>query len=126
MDGMGTAIATLPSVVAAAPQRQAEGDQGSAKAPDQHSFSGATVMITGGTGSFGSTILKHFLTLSVAEVRIVSRDEKKQDEQRRRFADGRVKHYVGDVRDFRAMESVSRGVDFIYHAAALKQVPIVK
>src|SRR5277367_4606631 len=123
MDGMGTAIATLPSVVAAAPQRQAEGDQGPAKAPDQHSFSGATVMITGGTGSFGSTILKHFLTLSVGEVRIVSRDEKKQDEQRRRFADGRVKHYVGDVRDFRAMESVTRGVDFIYHAAALKQVP---
>ena len=123
MDGMGTAIATLPSVVAAAPQRQAEGDQAPANTPDQHSFSGATVMITGGTGSFGSTILKHFLTLSVAEVRIVSRDEKKQDEQRRRFADGRVKHYVGDVRDFRAMESVSRGVDFIYHAAALKQVP---
>jgi UDP-N-acetylglucosamine 4,6-dehydratase/5-epimerase len=123
MDGMPTLIATLPSVDEAAPQRQAEGSPAAAKSPDQHSFSGATVMITGGTGSFGTTILKHFLTLSVAEVRIVSRDENKQDEQRRRFADGRVKHYVGDVRDFRAMESVTRGVDFIYHAAALKQVP---
>jgi UDP-N-acetylglucosamine 4,6-dehydratase/5-epimerase len=122
MDGMPTQIATLP-VLVAGPQRQAAGDQAPAKSPDQHNFSGATVMITGGTGSFGTTILKHFLTLSVAEVRIVSRDEKKQDEQRRRFADGRVKHYVGDVRDFRAMESVTRGVDFIYHAAALKQVP---
>jgi UDP-N-acetylglucosamine 4,6-dehydratase len=123
MDGMRTPIATLPVLDEVAPQRQAAGDQAPAKSPDQHNFSGATVMITGGTGSFGSTILKHFLALSVAEVRIVSRDEKKQDEQRRRFADGRVKHYVGDVRDFRAMESVTRGVDFIYHAAALKQVP---
>ena len=80
-------------------------------------------MITGGTGSFGTTILRHFLTLPVAEVRIVSRDEKKQEEQRQRFTDSRVKHHVADVRDFRAMESVSRGIDFIYHAAALKQVP---
>jgi UDP-glucose 4-epimerase len=80
-------------------------------------------MITGGTGSFGSTILKHFLALPVAEVRVVSRDEKKQEEQRQRFADSRIKHHVADVRDFRTMESVTRGVDFIYHAAALKQVP---
>ena len=87
------------------------------------SFSGAVVMITGGTGSFGTTILKHFLTLPVDEVRIVSRDEKKQEEQRHRFPDRRVKHHVADVRDFRAMESVTRGVDFLYHAAALKQVP---
>ncbi len=98
-------------------------DQRPAGRPDPQGFSGATVMITGGTGSFGETILKHFLTLSVAEVRVVSRDEKKQDEQRRRFTDGRIKHYVADVRDFRAMESVTRGVDLIYHAAALKQVP---
>jgi UDP-N-acetylglucosamine 4,6-dehydratase/5-epimerase len=123
MDGMGTPIATLPALDVAAPQRQVAGGEAPANSPDRDNYSGATVMITGGTGSFGSTILKYFLTLSVAEVRIVSRDEKKQDEQRRRFADGRVKHYVGDVRDFRAMESVTRGVDFIYHAAALKQVP---
>ena len=123
MDGMPTPIASLPVLDEAARGRQAASGLTAAPCPDPHNFSGATVMITGGTGSFGSTILKHFLTLPVAEVRIVSRDEKKQDEQRRRFSDGRVKHYVGDVRDFRAMESVTRGVDFIYHAAALKQVP---
>jgi len=86
-------------------------------------FTGRTLMITGGTGSFGSTILRHFLTLPVAEVRIVSRDEKKQEDQRQSFADPRIKYHLADVRDFRAMDSVSRGVDFIYHAAALKQVP---
>ena len=86
-------------------------------------LSGSTLMVSGGTGSFGSTIVRHFLTLPVAEIRIVSRDEKKQEDQRQSFADGRIKHYVADVRDFRAMESVTRGVDFIYHAAALKQVP---
>ena len=80
-------------------------------------------MITGGTGSFGSTILHHFLALPVAEIRIVSRDEKKQEDQRARFNDPRIRHHIADVRDFRAMESVTRGVDFIYHAAALKQVP---
>ena len=112
MDGTQTRIAGSP-VVEQTPAPRAE-------APG---FSGATVVITGGTGSFGSTILKHFLALPVAEVRIVSRDEKKQEEQRQRFGDSRVKHHVADVRDFRAMESVTRGVDFIYHAAALKQVP---
>ncbi len=80
-------------------------------------------MITGGTGSFGSTILRRFLTLPIGEIRIVSRDEKKQEDQRQRFADPRIKYYLADVRDFRTMESVTRGVDFIYHAAALKQVP---
>src|SRR3984885_4468505 len=123
MDGTQTPIASTLADSDAGFQRKLASDQRSAGRPVPRRFSGSTVLITGGTGSFGSTILKHFLTLSVAEVRIVSRDEKKQDEQRRRFADGRVKHYVGDVRDFRAMESVSRGVDFIYHAAALKQVP---
>ena len=123
MDGTQTRIAGSTGRTDAGRRPGAIADQ----KPDQQSlvpsFSGATLMITGGTGSFGSTILKHFLTLPVAEVRIVSRDEKKQEEQRQRFGDGRVKHYVADVRDFRAMESVARGVDFIYHAAALKQVP---
>jgi UDP-glucose 4-epimerase len=86
-------------------------------------FAGKTLMITGGTGSFGSTILRHFLSLPVGEIRIVSRDEKKQEDQRLRFNDQRVKYHLADVRDFRTMESVTRGVDFLYHAAALKQVP---
>ena len=86
-------------------------------------FSGKVLMITGGTGSFGSTILHHFLSLPVAEIRIVSRDEKKQEDQRLYFSDQRIQYYVADVRDLRTMENVTRGVDFIYHAAALKQVP---
>jgi UDP-N-acetylglucosamine 4,6-dehydratase len=86
-------------------------------------LSGSTLMISGGTGSFGSTILSHFLSQPVAEVRIVSRDEKKQEDQRKRFRDARVKYYIADVRDARTMDMVTRGVDFIYHAAALKQVP---
>ena len=80
-------------------------------------------MITGGTGSFGTTILRHLLAQPVAEIRIVSRDEKKQEDQRLRFGDARIQYHIADVRDARAMEMVSRGVDFVYHAAALKQVP---
>jgi UDP-glucose 4-epimerase len=80
-------------------------------------------MITGGTGSFGSTILRHFLTQPVSEIRIVSRDEKKQEDQRMRFRDPRLKYYIADVRDARTMDMITRGVDYIYHAAALKQVP---
>lgn len=86
-------------------------------------FAGKTLMITGGTGSFGSTMLEHFLALPIGEIRIVSRDEKKQEDQRLRFRDPRIKYHIGDVRDFRTMDAVTRGVDFIYHAAALKQVP---
>ncbi len=86
-------------------------------------FSGKTLMVTGGTGSFGSTILAWFLRLPIREIRVVSRDEKKQEDQRQRFNDPRIKYHIADVRDFRAMEMVTRGVDFIYHAAALKQVP---
>jgi UDP-N-acetylglucosamine 4,6-dehydratase len=82
-----------------------------------------TLMITGGTGSFGTTILRHFLTLPIQEIRIVSRDEKKQEEMRHRFNDRRIRYYIADVRDARGMEMITRGVDFIYHAAALKQVP---
>jgi UDP-glucose 4-epimerase len=86
-------------------------------------FTGRTLMITGGTGSFGSTILRHFLKLPIAEVRVVSRDEKKQDDLRQNFGDPRIRYHLADIRDFRAMEALTRGVDFIYHAAALKQVP---
>lgn len=86
-------------------------------------FAGKTLMITGGTGSFGTTILHHFLALPIGEIRIVSRDEKKQEDQRLRFCDPRIKYHIADVRDARTMEMVTRGVDYIYHAAALKQVP---
>ncbi len=88
-----------------------------------HDYAGSILMISGGTGSFGSTILRHFLTLPVDEIRIVSRDEKKQEDQRQYFDDRRIRYHIADVRDFRAMDMVTRGVDFIYHAAALKQVP---
>jgi UDP-glucose 4-epimerase len=124
MDGTQTPIASSPAQGETTLQPpKMIGDALPAERLEPRRFAGATVLITGGTGSFGSTILKHFLTLPVAEVRVVSRDEKKQEDQRQSFADGRIKHYVADVRDFRAMESVARGVDFIYHAAALKQVP---
>jgi len=86
-------------------------------------FTDSTLMITGGTGSFGSTMLRHFLQLPVREIRIVSRDEKKQDDLRRRHGDDRVKYHIADVRDARTIDLLCRGVDFIYHAAALKQVP---
>lgn len=86
-------------------------------------FASSTLLITGGTGSFGTTMLRHFLAQPIKEIRIVSRDEKKQEDQRLRFADRRIKYHIADVRDARAMEMVTRGVDFIYHAAALKQVP---
>ncbi|RYG91664.1 MAG: NAD-dependent epimerase/dehydratase family protein, partial [Alphaproteobacteria bacterium] len=86
-------------------------------------FAGRTLMITGGTGSFGFTILKYFLSLPISEIRIYSRDEKKQEDQRMRLRDDRLKYYIGDVRDPRALASAMRGVDYIFHAAALKQVP---
>ena len=92
-------------------------------------FSGATLMITGGTGSFGNTVLKHFLTTDIGEIRIFSRDEKKQDDMRHdlqaRFPDHahKVKFFIGDVRDARSIADAMPGVDYIFHAAALKQVP---
>lgn len=92
-------------------------------------FDNATLMITGGTGSFGSTVLKHFLDSDLKEIRIFSRDEKKQDDMRHDFkvrmpevAD-KIKFYIGDVRDLQSCKSAMHGVDYIFHAAALKQVP---
>lgn len=82
-----------------------------------------TVVITGGTGSFGSTMAKHLLTKGVAEVRIFSRDEAKQDAMRHALADPRVRFFIGDTRDPESVERVVRGSDLIFHAAALKQVP---
>ncbi len=86
-------------------------------------FSNKTLLITGGTGSFGNAVLNRFVNSELKEIRIFSRDEKKQDDQRKRINNPKVKFYIGDVRDYRSVENVVRGVDFIFHAAALKQVP---
>ena len=80
-------------------------------------------MITGGTGSFGNAVLKQFLCSDLAEIRIFSRDEKKQDDMRKKYANSKLKFYIGDVRDYQSVLNAMRGVDFVYHAAALKQVP---
>lgn len=82
-----------------------------------------TLMITGGTGSFGNAVLRRFLGRGFSEIRIFSRDEKKQDDLRRRYADPRLRFYIGDVRDYDSVVSATRGVNYVYHAAALKQVP---
>lgn len=86
-------------------------------------FSNKILLITGGTGSFGNAVLKRFLDTDIAEIRIFSRDEKKQDDMRKKYANPKLKFYIGDVRDYRSILSATRGVDYIYHAAALKQVP---
>ena len=86
-------------------------------------FKGKTLLITGGTGSFGNAVLKRFLNSEISEIRIFSRDEKKQDDMRKHYSSSKLKFYIGDVRDFRSLLNATRGVDYIYHAAALKQVP---
>ena len=93
------------------------------------SFRGATLLITGGTGSFGNTVLKHFLLTDIGEIRIFSRDEKKQDDMRHELQQkhpeqaSKVKFYIGNVRDAQSVHDAMAGVDYIFHAAALKQVP---
>jgi UDP-glucose 4-epimerase len=86
-------------------------------------FSNKTLLITGGTGSFGNAVLRRFLDSDLREIRIFSRDEKKQDDMRKKYNNSKLKFYIGDVRDYQSVLNVVRGVDFIYHAAALKQVP---
>lgn len=86
-------------------------------------FVGRTVLITGGTGSFGSTMARSLLIEGVKQVRIFSRDEAKQDRMRNRFKESRFQFIIGDVRDRKSVESAMRGVDYVFHAAALKQVP---
>ena len=86
-------------------------------------FKNKVLMITGGTGSFGNAVLKGFLDTDIAEIRIFSRDEKKQDDMRKKYANPKLKFYIGDVRDFQSVLNATRGVDYIFHAAALKQVP---
>lgn len=86
-------------------------------------FKNKTLLITGGTGSFGSAVLKRFLNTDIKEIRIFSRDEKKQDDMRRIYNNDKLKFYIGDVRNIESIREAVRGVDYIFHAAALKQVP---
>jgi UDP-glucose 4-epimerase len=86
-------------------------------------FKGKTLLITGGTGSFGNAVLDHFLNTEIGEIRIFSRDEKKQDDMRHKYQSDKVKFYIGDVRDISSVKNAMYGVDYIFHAAALKQVP---
>lgn len=86
-------------------------------------FSNSTLLITGGTGSFGNAVLKRFLNTDIKEIRIFSRDEKKQDDMRQLYKNSKIKYYIGDVRSFDSINSAAKGVDYIFHAAALKQVP---
>lgn len=86
-------------------------------------FRNKVLLITGGTGSFGNAVLRRFLDSDIGEIRILSRDEKKQDDMRKRYNNPKLKFYIGDVRDYQSVLNAVRGVDFIFHAAALKQVP---
>ena len=81
------------------------------------------LLITGGTGTFGNAVVRRFLSGGITEIRVFSRDEKKQDDMRRRWADPRIKYYIGDVRDEQSLKDAMAGVDLVFHAAALKQVP---
>jgi len=86
-------------------------------------FKNKILLITGGTGSFGNAVLRRFLDSDLREIRILSRDEKKQDDMRKRYHNAKLKFYIGDVRDYQSVLNAMRGADFIFHAAALKQVP---
>tara|TARA_B100001173_G_scaffold242649_1_gene212598 strand:+ start:165 stop:1199 length:1035 start_codon:yes stop_codon:yes gene_type:complete len=86
-------------------------------------FKNKTLLITGGTGSFGNAVLKRLLDSDLKEIRILSRDEKKQDDQRKKYNNDKLKFYIGDVRDYNSVLNAVRGVNYIFHAAALKQVP---
>lgn len=91
--------------------------------PPAQEFIDRTLLITGGTGSFGRAVLRRFLDTNIGEIRIFSRDEKKQDDMRKRYNNRKLKFYIGDVRDRTSLTVAMRGVDFVFHAAALKQVP---
>lgn len=86
-------------------------------------FKGKTLLITGGTGSFGNAVLNRFLDTDIKEIRIFSRDEKKQDDMRHQYNNPKIKYYIGDVRNIQSVKDAMHGVDYIFHAAALKQVP---
>ena len=90
---------------------------------DKSAFKNKTLLITGGTGSFGNAVLRNFLDTDVKEIRILSRDEKKQDDMRKKYNQQKLKFFIGDVRDFESIYRATQDVDYIFHAAALKQVP---
>lgn len=84
---------------------------------------GKILLVTGGTGSFGHTVVRHFIDTDIKEIRVLSRDEKKQDDMRKEFNNEKLKFYIGDVRDYNSIRDAFKGVDYVFHAAALKQVP---
>lgn len=86
-------------------------------------FKNKTLLVTGGTGSFGNAVLDRFLNTDIAQIRIFSRDEKKQDDMRKQYASDKIKFFIGDVRDISSVRNAMHGVDYVFHAAALKQVP---
>ena len=86
-------------------------------------FNNKKILITGGTGSFGNAFVRKLIKYKIKEIRIFSRDEKKQDDMRKQFNNSKLKFYIGDIRDAESVENAVQGVDFIFHAAALKQVP---
>ena len=86
-------------------------------------FTSKTLLISGGTGSFGNAVLNRFLDTNISEIRLFSRDEKKQDDMRKIYKNDKIKFYIGDVRDIASVKNAMYGVDYIFHAAALKQVP---
>ena len=91
--------------------------------PKKDIFDGKVLMVTGGTGSFGHAVVTRFLDSNIKEIRILSRDEKKQDDMRKEFNNSKLKFYIGDVRDLSSITNAFKGVDYVFHAAALKQVP---
>jgi len=90
---------------------------------EDNMFKDKILLITGGTGSFGNAVLRRFLASDIKEIRIFSRDEKKQDDMRKKYQSDKLRFYIGDVRDYQSVVGAMRGVDFVFHAAALKQVP---
>jgi UDP-N-acetylglucosamine 4,6-dehydratase len=96
---------------------------GASMASNDDIFKGKTLLITGGTGTFGNAVLRRFQSTSIGEIRIFSRDEKKQDDMRKEYGNAKIKFYLGDVREPGSLRDAMTGVDFIFHAAALKQVP---
>ena len=88
-------------------------------------FTDKVLLITGGTGSFGNAVVSNFLNSGLKELRIYSRDEKKQDDMRKKFKNSKISFYIGDIRDKEQLKNALKGVDYVFHAAALKQVPHV-
>src|SRR5438067_11371635 len=86
-------------------------------------FTGKTLLITGGTGTFGNAVLRRFLKTDIGEIRVLSRDEKKQEDLRLSYNDPKLRFYIGDVRQYDSVAAAMAGVDYVFHAAALKQVP---